>query len=136
MLMGVEGRCFGMRPPQRKVRHGRAEPTSTLSACENGRSPDEAAELLRERDQLRQAMESRPVIDMACGVLMAGFACEPEEALKILVAVSQHANVKLREVAEAVTAMATGKPMPAELPEHLAAAVQAWQVRHGHRSSG
>jgi hypothetical protein len=92
----------------------------------------EAAELLREKEQLEHAMESRPVIDMACGVLMAGFGCGPKEAWEILVAVSQHANVKLREVADAVTAATTEAPMPAELQEHLAAAVQAWQEGHGH----
>ncbi|MGW7259304.1 ANTAR domain-containing protein [Streptomyces sp. NPDC054834] len=95
---------------------------------ENGLPPDEAEELLREKEQLEHAMESRPVIDMARGVLMAGFGCQPEEAWEILVTVSQHANVKLREVVEAVTSAATGKPMPTLLQEDLATAVQAWQA--------
>ncbi|MGI5380066.1 ANTAR domain-containing protein [Streptomyces sp. CA-251387] len=93
-------------------------------------------ELLHEKEQLKQAMESRPVIDMARGVLMAGFACQPEDAWEILVTVSQHANVKLREVAEAVTVAATGKPMPAALQEHLATAVQAWQAGGERGASG
>lgn len=69
-------------------------------------------------------MESRPVIDMARGVLMVGCACRPEEAWEILVTVSQHANIKLRDVATAVTAAATGTPLPAPLQEHLAAAMR------------
>ncbi|WP_367318111.1 ANTAR domain-containing protein [Streptomyces sp. HUAS ZL42] len=93
-------------------------------------------ELLQEKEQLAHAMESRPVIDMARGVLIASFACQPEDAWEILVTVSQHANVKLREVADAVTAAATGKPMPTELQDHLAAAVQTWQAGHEHGSSG
>lgn len=74
----------------------------------NGLPRDEAVELLRENEQLNHAMESRPVIDMARGVLMARLACEPEEAWEILVTVSQHANIKLRDVAKAVTSAATG----------------------------
>ncbi|MFJ7046697.1 hypothetical protein ACIQVC_25255 [Streptomyces sp. NPDC101112] len=39
--------------------------------------------------------------------------------------VYQHANIKLRDVAEAVTSAATGAPMPELLQEHLATAVQS-----------
>ncbi|MEU0677111.1 ANTAR domain-containing protein [Streptomyces sp. NPDC006172] len=95
---------------------------------EDGLLRDEAVELLEEKEQLKHAMESRPVIDMARGVLMAGLACEPEEAWEVLVTVSQHANIKLREVAEAVTSAASGKPMPELLEKHLAIAVQSWQA--------
>lgn len=134
-----------MRPHQPQVRHGRTESVKTSRVCKNGQAAGAdadgltlsgAAELLQEREQLKQAMESRPVIDMARGVLMAGFACQPEEAWQILVAVSQHANVKLRKVAKAVAATTTGQPMPADLQEYLAAAVQAWQAGHEHDSSG
>ncbi|MFD5017150.1 hypothetical protein [Streptomyces chartreusis] len=64
---------------------------------------------------------------------MAGYACQPQEAWEILVAVSQHANVVLVEVGEAVVAAATGEPMPTDLRKHLAAA-----YRHGkpNRSEG
>ncbi|WP_369275763.1 hypothetical protein AB5J55_42650 [Streptomyces sp. R11] len=44
--------------------------------------------------------------------------------------------MKLRTVAEAVTATASGQPMPAELQEHLAAAVQAWQTGHRRGPAG
>ncbi|MFF7266448.1 ANTAR domain-containing protein [Streptomyces sp. NPDC008159] len=70
---------------------------------------------------------SRRRNDMAHGVLMAGFVGEPEETWKILVTVSQHANTKVRDVAEAVTSAAAGEPMPELLQEHLATAVQSWQ---------
>ncbi|WP_420310444.1 ANTAR domain-containing protein [Streptomyces sp. YS-B37] len=93
-------------------------------------------ELLREKEQLKHAMESRPVIDMARGVLMTTFACRPDEAWDILVAISQHANLKLRVVAEAVTEAATGQPMPTDLTDHLAAAVQMRQTGRERQSSG
>ncbi|MFD5573635.1 ANTAR domain-containing protein [Streptomyces cadmiisoli] len=122
------------------MRHDRAEPADVFrrsdaaaNAGEDGFLRDEAVELLREKQQLEQAMESRPVIDMARGVLVASFACDPEDAWEILVTVSQHSNVKLRDVADAVTSAATGKPMPAGLQEQLASAVQARQA--GRRRS-
>jgi AmiR/NasT family two-component response regulator len=37
-------------------------------------------ELLREKEQLKRAMENRPVIDMAREMLMAAYACHPDEA--------------------------------------------------------
>ncbi|MFJ4633474.1 ANTAR domain-containing protein [Streptomyces sp. NPDC088847] len=126
-----------MRPPQRRVRRGHAAPVAIPLRSEDPPTPtgsadngvlDVTAELRRKAVQLKQAMETRPVIDIARGVLMAGFSCRPDEAWSILVALSQHANVKLRVVAEAVTATTTGQPMPPDLRRHLAAAVQRWQT--------
>ena len=64
-----------------RVRESRA----AENVGEDGLPRDEAVELLQEKEQRKHAMESRPVIDMdmARGVLMAGFACEPGEAWKI-----------------------------------------------------
>ncbi|MFH8336475.1 ANTAR domain-containing protein [Streptomyces sp. AM6-12] len=108
---------------------------------EDGLTQDEALMLRRENGQLKHAMESRPVIDMARGVLMAGFGCNPGgqparvgvvrevgRQWEILVTISQRTNTKLRDVAEAVTLAAAGKPMPEGLQEHLATAVQSWQA--------
>ncbi|WP_308406859.1 ANTAR domain-containing protein [Streptomyces sp. AC555_RSS877] len=82
-----------------------------------------------ENEQLKQAMESRPVIDMARGVLMGWLVCPSENAWEILVEVSQRSNVKVRVVVGAVTAAAAGKePMPQTLRDHLVAAVARWQV--------
>jgi hypothetical protein len=44
------------------------------SGCDGLR--DETGELSRENEQLKPAMESRPIIDTARGVLTAGFCCE------------------------------------------------------------
>ncbi|MFI8199492.1 ANTAR domain-containing protein [Streptomyces sp. NPDC085942] len=87
---------------------------------------DPSCELLREENaQLKQALESRPVIDMARGVLMATFRCTSQDAWWVLVTVSQHANTKLRVVAEALVAATGGEPMPEDLSRHLADAVNA-----------
>lgn len=54
--------------------------------------------------QMRQAMESRAVIDMAKGVLIARHHCSPEEAFTILSRASQNQNRKLRDLAAALVA--------------------------------
>jgi AmiR/NasT family two-component response regulator len=49
-------------------------------------------------------MESRAVIDMAKGVLIARHHCSPEEAFAILSRTSQNHNRKLRDLAGALVA--------------------------------
>jgi GAF domain-containing protein len=53
-------------------------------------------------DQMREAITSRAVIEQAKGVLVAQRGCTPEEAFDLLVAASQRANRKLRDIAQAV----------------------------------
>lgn len=50
-------------------------------------------------EQLRQAMESRAVIEQAKGIIMGERRCSAEEAFAVLTAVSQSANRKLRDIA-------------------------------------
>jgi len=50
-------------------------------------------------EQLRQAMESRAVIDQAKGIIMAERRCTADEAFQILAQASQRANRKLRDIA-------------------------------------
>ncbi|WP_020123729.1 ANTAR domain-containing protein [Streptomyces canus] len=119
-----------MRPPPR---HNATFEQAKEGGTEDRHLFDPAAELLKERDQLKKAMQSRPVIDMARGVLMVGYGCQPQQAWEILLAVSQHTNTKPREIAQAITDAATGKPMPAPLQEHLATAVHTWQTE-GHEN--
>ncbi|MEU5088030.1 ANTAR domain-containing protein [Streptomyces sp. NPDC021356] len=72
-------------------------------------------ELEQEVEQLRHALDSRPVIDQARGILMAAHACSPRQAWDILREASQRSNTKLRTVAAAVTAGAQPDgPAPAE----------------------
>lgn len=53
-------------------------------------------------EHLREALESRDLIGQAKGILMARRACTAEVAFEALRKVSQHRNIKLREVAEQV----------------------------------
>ena len=53
-------------------------------------------------DQMRQALDSRAVIEQAKGALAAQQQVSTDEAFRLLVELSQRSNRKLREVAQAV----------------------------------
>jgi|SRR5947209_13091947 len=53
-------------------------------------------------EHLREALESRDVIGQAKGILMARRGCTPDAAFEALRKVSQHRNIKLRDIAEQV----------------------------------
>lgn len=66
-----------------------------------------------ERD-LRAAMESRTVIDLAVGVIMGQNRCSQDEAVEILKRASNHRNVKLRDLAaELIASVSTTPPRTA-----------------------
>jgi GAF domain-containing protein len=60
------------------------------------------ASVATEAANLRTAIQSRAVIEQAKGILMARDRCTPDEAFDMLRRLSQHRNVKLREIAQAV----------------------------------
>jgi hypothetical protein len=57
-----------------------------------------------EAEGLRQAMRSRANIEQAKGMLMERYGCDPDEAFSRLARLSQHANLKLADVASAMVA--------------------------------
>ncbi|WP_461017010.1 ANTAR domain-containing protein [Streptomyces daliensis] len=76
-------------------------------------------ELRKEVRQLRQAMETRPVIDQACGIMMASWRCDADTAWEILVDTSQRTNTKLHAVAALVVDSTHTRPMPSWLRSAL-----------------
>ncbi|WP_262287439.1 GAF and ANTAR domain-containing protein [Micromonospora sp. MA102] len=60
--------------------------------------------------QMREAMQSRAVIEQAKGIIMGQRRCSAEEAFAILAQVSQDSNRKLREVAESLVDRAVNGP--------------------------
>jgi GAF domain-containing protein len=66
------------------------------------------AHLTEARNDLTAAMQSRTPIDIATGVIMAQNRCTQDSALRILKDASSSRNVKLRDVAVAVVASASG----------------------------
>ncbi|WP_328672633.1 ANTAR domain-containing protein [Streptomyces sp. NBC_00328] len=101
--------------------------TAPLFAPSNGAGPHldgkYEKDLLAEVIDLRRAMRSRPVIDLARGVLMATFRLNEEDAWGVLVEVSQRGNTKLRLIAEELVAAITGDPLPGHLKQQISAAV-------------
>ncbi|MEU8974352.1 ANTAR domain-containing protein [Streptomyces monashensis] len=59
-------------------------------------------ELEEEVDQLRQAVSSHAVVDQAIGMMVALGRVGPEQGWAVLKDVSQHTNIKLRQVAEMI----------------------------------
>ena len=56
---------------------------------------------------LREALASRLVIGQAEGVLIARYGINEDSAFKLLIKLSQHAHVKLRDVAARIVRDAT-----------------------------
>jgi AmiR/NasT family two-component response regulator len=57
---------------------------------------------------MREAMESRSVIDQAIGIVMAQNRCDAATAFGLLRTASQNRNVKLRVVASDIVDSLTG----------------------------
>jgi ANTAR domain len=96
----------GARPP------GLQEPTDQVLDSLHGwpNADVEATEILRvENEQLREAMDSRAVIEQAKGALVLRFGIPPDRAFGVLRRWSQDRNIKLRMIAEALIAVSRGE---------------------------
>jgi len=68
------------------------------------------SQLAETKSHLIAAMESRTVIDLAAGAIMAQNRCSQDAAMKILKIASSTRNVKLREIAASVVASLSQDP--------------------------
>lgn len=84
----------------------------------------EVVELRAENRQLGQALATRAVIDQARGMVMALAPCSSERAWDVLVGVSQHCNIKLRDVAAALVATTKDEKLPEEIQRELRRAMR------------
>jgi GAF domain-containing protein len=66
------------------------------------------ARLQDTRDELKAAMETRTVIDLATGAIMARNKCSQRAAFKVLLRASNTRNIKLHDVASQVVATLSG----------------------------
>ncbi|BDD76724.1 MULTISPECIES: ANTAR domain-containing protein [Streptomyces] len=64
--------------------------------------PDQIFRLQEQVRQLKEAVVSHAVVDQAIGVVIALGGVTPDEGWIVLKEVSQHTNIKLRNVAEAI----------------------------------
>jgi PAS domain S-box-containing protein len=84
------------------------EDLSDTAAAESAHSDSMA---LRLAEQMRQAMETRAVIEQAKGMLIAAHGCTPDQAFQMLSESSQRTNRKLRDIATSMVEGAT-RPRP------------------------
>ncbi|WP_369258777.1 ANTAR domain-containing protein [Streptomyces sp. R35] len=84
----------------------------------------EVVELRAKNEQLEQALASRAVIDQARGMVMALAPCSSKRAWDLLVDVSQHCNVKLRDVAAALVTTTKDEPLPEQIQRELRRALR------------
>ncbi|MGW1274261.1 ANTAR domain-containing protein [Streptomyces sp. NPDC002491] len=90
---------------------------------ENDELVRRVAALEQEVEQLRHAVTSHAVIDQAIGVIAAVCRLPSQESWDVLKEVSQHTNVKLREVARLVLRWVESGRMPDEIRPAMRAAV-------------
>ncbi|MFG2133679.1 ANTAR domain-containing protein [Streptomyces sp. NPDC048751] len=83
--------------------------------------------LQAEVDQLKEAMVSHAVVDQAIGMVVALGRVTPDDGWSVLKEVSQHTNIKLRNVAELILIWGRSGEMPPEIRVELEDALD----RHG-----
>ncbi|MFI7405576.1 ANTAR domain-containing protein [Streptomyces sp. NPDC049541] len=83
--------------------------------------------LQEEVDQLKEAIVSHAVVDQAIGMMVALGRVAPDQGWAVLKDVSQHTNIKLRNVAELILIWGRNGELPPEIKAELEDALD----RHG-----
>ncbi|MBT2411851.1 ANTAR domain-containing protein [Streptomyces sp. ISL-12] len=89
--------------------------------------PDQIVELQEQVRQLKEAVVSHAVVDQAIGMVVVLGRVTPDEGWLVLKEVSQHTNIKLRNVAELILVWGRTGAMPREIRAALEDALD----RHG-----
>jgi polyhydroxyalkanoate synthesis regulator phasin len=76
-------------------------------------------ELEEQVDQLKEAVASHAVVDQAIGMVVALGRVSPDQGWAVLKDVSQHTNIKLRNVAELILIWGRSGTMPPEIRAEL-----------------
>ncbi|PPS77168.1 MULTISPECIES: ANTAR domain-containing protein [Streptomyces] len=99
--------------------------TAPSGTAPSGTAPPEedGKDLRAEVAQLRRAMQTRPTIDLARGILMASFGLTPEAAWSVLVRTSQNTNTKLHDLARDLVGTVRGTTLPEQVQRQLGAAI-------------
>ncbi|MFB8775908.1 ANTAR domain-containing protein [Streptomyces broussonetiae] len=88
---------------------------------------DRVFQLQEQVDQLKEAVTSHAVVDQAIGMVVALGRVSPDQGWAVLKEVSQHTNIKLRNVAELILVWGRSGSMPPEIRAELEDALD----RHG-----
>lgn len=112
----------GPKPHQSCTVSGRGRPGTHAGG--GTAAQEEAPEQLHaELAQLRRAMETRPVIDQAMGVLMATFRLPADAAWEVMVMTSQNTNTKVYRLAGDLVGSVQGTPLSPTVKKQLTLAV-------------
>ncbi|MBD0843864.1 MULTISPECIES: ANTAR domain-containing protein [unclassified Streptomyces] len=84
---------------------------------------DRISELQEEVQQLKEAVTSHAVVDQAIGMVVAMGRVTPDAGWAVLKEVSQHTNIKLRNVADLILIWGRDGAMPPEIRAELEAAL-------------
>jgi GAF domain-containing protein len=96
--LSATGRSFGVLELSARRPHA-FDGDALARALELGVLASVALAAAHDRDGLRRAVDARSLIGIAMGVLVERYDLAPDAAFQVLVRLSQHHNVKLREVA-------------------------------------
>ncbi|WP_055495944.1 ANTAR domain-containing protein [Streptomyces sp. TP-A0356] len=96
-----------------KARPGSSEPDPTAPEAER------ILQLEEEVGHLKEAITSHAVVDQAIGMLVALGHVSPDQGWEVLREVSQHANIKLRNVAELILVWGRDGDLPPDVRVHL-----------------
>jgi GAF domain-containing protein len=96
--LAATGRSFGVLELSSHRPHA-FDDDALARAVELGALASVALAAAHDRDGLRRAVDARSRIGIAMGVLVERYDLRPDAAFQVLVRLSQHHNVKLREVA-------------------------------------
>ncbi|WP_046732544.1 ANTAR domain-containing protein [Streptomyces humi] len=88
--------------------------------------PERILHLQEEVDQLKEAIASHAVVDQAIGMVVALGRVSPDEGWAVLKEVSQHTNIKLRNVADLILVWGRSGDMPPEIRAELADALERY----------
>jgi len=99
----------------------------------DGEVPDVTDHDLRsELTQLRQAMRTRPTVDLARGILMAYYGLGPQDAWAVLVSAAERGGTEPHTLAgDLVECAQGGAPLPAGLRAELSSAIARVHVTEG-----
>ncbi|MGW0333175.1 anti-sigma factor antagonist [Streptomyces sp. NPDC003011] len=108
---------------------GAQDPSAQDPSAQDPSAQGKRAQDLRiELAQLRRAMQTRPTIDLARGILMASFGLSPEDAWTTLVVTSQNTNTKMHHVAQELVDTVNGDSLTEDVRKQLSAAIST--LRH------
>ncbi|MFJ5049951.1 ANTAR domain-containing protein [Streptomyces sp. NPDC088719] len=91
-------------------RHQSPDPAAVFREYQD--AEQEVLHLRHEVEGLRRALETRPKIDIALGMVMAAERCSEKQAWQILVSFSQRTNIKVRTLAQHLTENAADPRSP------------------------